>query len=153
LVCVLAIVGGFVFLVRANRIADEDFRTCSGASRAYECEAQQRPITLSSYSPGYDGSSREWEVDVQLSEHSFYFITGLSDSDVAQLGDATTMPVLYRHDRPVAIIAPDGSAAPAPFNVFKSFLWVVLLGGGAVLLAFVWMIAGFVRGGRVAPAY
>jgi hypothetical protein len=152
LVCVLAGLGGFVFLVRANRIADEDFRACSDATRAYECQSQQKPITVTWYPGGYDGNTREWEVDVQVSEHGFFSFSGLQDADVAQLRGATTMEVRYRHGRPVAIVLPDGTAAKVPFTVLKSLLWVLLLAGSAIVLTFIWMLIGFVRVGGE-PAY
>jgi hypothetical protein len=107
---------------------------------------------VSWYPAGPDGSTREWEVAVQVSKHGTYSFTGLTDADVAQLRGATRMEVLYRHGRPVAIVAPDGSTVRVPFTFFKSLLWVLLLGGGAVFLTFIWMIAGFVRV-RSAPAY
>jgi hypothetical protein len=143
---------GYLQLQRASGQTDRDFEACQSGSGG--CESQQRPISILETRSTVTGQ-REYELTVQIGPNSTFSFYGLTESDVAQLQRArvSTMPVLYRDGRAVAIATPDGSAVAVPFSFFKTMLWVVLLGGLTALAGVAVAISGLLRAVRLTPAY
>src|SRR4051812_25891349 len=142
-----AVLSAFVVLHRASGQSDRDYAVCGSAAGTRECELRSQPIQVSMT------GSDEYEVSVMTGPHSFFSFEGVSESDVQQFGTASTMDVVYRHGRTVAVITPAGDAVQVPMDLMKTLLLVVLIGGLTALAGIVIAISGIVRGARHAVAY
>jgi hypothetical protein len=142
-----AVLSGFVVLHRASGQSDRDYAVCGSAAGSRECELRSQPVNVSMT------GSDEYEVQVMTGPHSFFAFEGVSESDVRQLGDASTMDVVYRHGRTVAIITPTGDAVQVPMDLMKTLLLVVVFGGLTAIAGIGIAISGIVRGARHAVAY
>jgi hypothetical protein len=142
-----AVLSGFVVLHRSSAKSDRDYAVCGSAAGSRECESRSQPIHVAMT------GSDEYEVQVRTGPHSFFWFEGLSESDIQQLGDTSTMDVVYRDGRTVAVITPSGDAVQVPMDLMKTLLLVVGVAGLTALAGIAITISGIVRGARRAVAY
>ena len=119
----VAVILGVIATEKATGQSNTDFAHCVPAPLSPECRTQSRPLNVMWTRSSDTGFQKRYEVDVQTGTHTSISFTDLTETDVAPVQDLTSVEVLYRSDRPVAVIWPDGTPIQIPVALTHGF-WI-----------------------------